>query len=195
MATRDAYMEQYYPEIADNDWHDQSSQIATQTNFAEYSRARRLELIRRQEAVDQGETTRPMFTWTWSDATEGPMPFYPSMSPSPGAQYFFRGSYDLDCVWNLADNTVIYRGEANIGNALRSLCQQTVGGEMPGAVHRADGCTAMHPQRSSKEGEGPKEERGDEDGGQHGKGGTPEGYHDSSLCATPVQGAAGGVGG
>lgn len=40
------------------------------TNFAEYSWSRRLELIR-----------------TWSDATEGPLPFYPSVSPSPGARY------------------------------------------------------------------------------------------------------------
>jgi hypothetical protein len=69
-----------------------------------------------------------MFTWIWLDATtEGPIPFYPSISPSPGALYFFRRPYDSDCIWNLADNAVVYRGEANllsildIGNALRSM--------------------------------------------------------------------------
>jgi hypothetical protein len=29
LATRVSYMERYYPEIADNDWRDQSFQIAT----------------------------------------------------------------------------------------------------------------------------------------------------------------------
>ena len=77
--------------------------------------------------MDQGETICPIFTWTWSDATEGPTPFYPSISPSPGARYFFRGPYDSDCVWNLADNAVVYRGEAchlsilDIDNALRFM--------------------------------------------------------------------------
>ena len=87
---------------------------------------RRLELIQQQEAVDHGETRCPLFTWTWSDAVEGPLAFYPSSSPSSGARYLFRGPYDPDSVWNLADNAVTFRGEAcllsllDIGNALRS---------------------------------------------------------------------------
>ena len=55
--------------------------------------------------------------WTWSDAVEGPLAFYPSSSPSLGARYLFRGPYDPDSVWNLsvwnlADNAVTFRGEA-----------------------------------------------------------------------------------
>ena len=110
LAARDAYMERYNPEIADNNWRDQCGEIATQTNFADYSRARRLELIQQQEAVDHGETRCPLFTWTWSDAVEGPLAFYPSSSPSSGARYLFRGPYDPDSVWNLADNAVTFRG-------------------------------------------------------------------------------------
>jgi len=45
LEARAAYMERYYPEIDDNNWRDQCGEIATQTNFADYSRARRLELI------------------------------------------------------------------------------------------------------------------------------------------------------
>ena len=33
LAARDAYLQRYYPEIDDNDWDDQSREIATQTNF------------------------------------------------------------------------------------------------------------------------------------------------------------------
>lgn len=36
-----------------------------------------------------------------------------SISPSPGVRYFFRGPYDLDCVWNLSI--------MDIGNALRPM--------------------------------------------------------------------------
>ena len=71
VAARDAYLARYYPEIEDNNWRDHSGQIGSHTNFADYSRARRLELIQQQEAVDHGETQCPMFTWTWSDALEG----------------------------------------------------------------------------------------------------------------------------
>ena len=46
LAARDAYMHRFYPEIDDNDWHDQSQEIALQTNFADYSMARRLILIK-----------------------------------------------------------------------------------------------------------------------------------------------------
>ena len=58
LAAREAYMERYYPEIADNNRCDQCGQTATETNFADYSRARRLELIEQQEAVDH------LFPWT-----------------------------------------------------------------------------------------------------------------------------------
>ena len=91
-------MERYYPEIAGNDLRLQCNEIATQTNFADYSRARRLILIQQQEAAEDGETTCPLFTWTWSEALEGPTPFYQSTSPSSGARLFFRGPYDPDCV-------------------------------------------------------------------------------------------------
>ena len=57
LATRDVYMERYYPEIVDNDWRVQSSQIETQTNFAEFLIAKRLELIQHQEEADKGETS------------------------------------------------------------------------------------------------------------------------------------------
>ena len=108
-------MVRYYPEITDNDWRDQCGQIATQANFAEYSKARRLELIQLQEAMDHGMTRCPLFTRTWADAIEGPLAFYPSASPSPGARYFFRGPYDPDCVWNILLSIL------DIGNALRSM--------------------------------------------------------------------------
>jgi hypothetical protein len=42
-------------------------------------------------------------------------------------QYFIRGPYDPDCVWNLADNTVIKKGGANLlslldlGNVMRTM--------------------------------------------------------------------------
>ena len=86
LATRDVYMERYYPEIVDNDWRIQSSQIETQTNFAEFLIAKRLELIQHQEEADKGKTTCPIFTWTWSDVTEGPMPFPRSMILLPRTQ-------------------------------------------------------------------------------------------------------------
>ena len=38
----DAYLERYYLEIADKNWRDQCGEIATQTNFADYSMVRRL---------------------------------------------------------------------------------------------------------------------------------------------------------
>ena len=45
LAARDAYMQRFYPEIDDNDWDDQSREIATQSNFADYSMERRLTLV------------------------------------------------------------------------------------------------------------------------------------------------------
>jgi hypothetical protein len=38
-------MRRFYPEIDDNDWSDQSQEIAMQTNFMDYSMERRLTLI------------------------------------------------------------------------------------------------------------------------------------------------------
>ena len=64
LAAREAYLVLYFPEIADNKWREQCGQIASQTSFADYSRARRLELIQQQEAADRGMTRRPLFTWT-----------------------------------------------------------------------------------------------------------------------------------
>ena len=78
LEARATYMERFYPEIADNDWRLQCNEIATQTNFADYSRAKRLILIQQQEAAEDGETTCTLFTWTWSDVLEGPTPFYQS---------------------------------------------------------------------------------------------------------------------
>ena len=66
----------------------------------------------------------PLFTWTPS---QDPLACNPSSSPFSGARYLFRGPYDPDSVWNLADNAVTFRGEAcllsllDIGNALRSM--------------------------------------------------------------------------
>ena len=67
LAARDAYMHRFYPEIDDNDWNDQSQEIALQTNFADYSMARRLTLIKQQEEAEGNETSCPLFTWAWSD--------------------------------------------------------------------------------------------------------------------------------
>ena len=120
-------MARYYPKIDDNNWREQSGQIAMQTSFADYLRARRLELIQQQEAVDHGMTRYPLFTWTWSDAVEGSLAFFPSSSLSLATRYLFRGPYDPDAVPNLADNAVTFRGEAcllsilDIGNALRTM--------------------------------------------------------------------------
>ena len=63
MAARDAYMRRFFPEIDDNDWSDQSQEIALQTNFADYSMARRLTLIKQQEEAEGNETACPLFTW------------------------------------------------------------------------------------------------------------------------------------
>ena len=49
---RTAYMDRFYPEIGDNNWRDQCNEIASQTNFADYSMARRLTLIKRQKAAE-----------------------------------------------------------------------------------------------------------------------------------------------
>ena len=49
VGARDAYMHRFYPEIDDNNWNDQCHEIASQTNFADYSMARRLTLIKQQE--------------------------------------------------------------------------------------------------------------------------------------------------
>ena len=38
LTARDAYLARYYPEIEDNNWRDQSGQIGSHTNFADYSR-------------------------------------------------------------------------------------------------------------------------------------------------------------
>ena len=125
VAARDACMHRFYPEIDDNDWTDQSQAIALQTNFAEYSMARRLTLIRQQEEAEGSETSCPLFTWVWSDAHNGPTPYL--QIPAAGARHFFRGPYDPDCVWNLADNAITSRGEAglltllDIANALRCM--------------------------------------------------------------------------
>ena len=75
LGARDAYMHRFYPEIDDNNWNDQSHEIASQTNFADYSMARRLTLIKQQEEAEGNETTCPLFTWTWSDAHSGPTPY------------------------------------------------------------------------------------------------------------------------
>ena len=118
-------MHRFYPEIDDNNWNDQSHEIASQTNFADYSMARRLTLIKQQEEAEGNETTCPLFTWAWSDAHGGPMPYL--QSPAAGARQFFRGPYDPDCVWNLADNVITSRGEASlftiidIANALKCM--------------------------------------------------------------------------
>ena len=112
-------------EIDDNNWNDQCNKIASQTNFADYSMARRLTLIKQQEEAEGNETTCPLFTWAWSDAHGGPMPYL--QSPAAGARQFFRGPYDPDCVWNLADNVITSRGEASlftiidIANALKCM--------------------------------------------------------------------------
>ena len=125
LEARTTYMERFYPEIGDNNWRDQCHEIALQTNFADYSMARRLILIEQQEAAEENETTCPLFTWTWSDAHGGPTPYF--QSPAAGARHFFRGPYDPDCVWNLADNVITSRGEASllsildIANALRCM--------------------------------------------------------------------------
>ena len=68
LAARDAYMHRFYPEIDDNDWNDQSQDIALQTNFADYSMARRLTLVKQQEEAEGNKTSCPLFTWVWSDA-------------------------------------------------------------------------------------------------------------------------------
>ena len=121
MGARDAYKQRFYPEIDDNNWNDQSHDIASQTNFADYSMA--------QEEAEGNETACPLFTWTWSDAHGGPTPYL--QSPAARARQFFRGSYDPDCVWNLADNVITSRGEASlftimdIANALRCMNGRT----------------------------------------------------------------------
>ena len=125
LAERDAYLQRFYPEIDDNDWEDQSREIATQTNFADYSMERRLTLVRQQEDAEDNVTSCPLFTWVWSEAHGGPTPY--QLAPAAGARQFFRGPYDPDCVWNLADNAVITRGEAglfsilDIANTLRCM--------------------------------------------------------------------------
>ena len=55
LAARDAYVAR----IDDNNWREQSGHIASQTSFADYSRARRMELIEQQGAVDRGMTRCP----------------------------------------------------------------------------------------------------------------------------------------
>ena len=45
-------------------WRDQCNEIASQTNVADYSMARRLMLIKQQEAAEDNETSCPLFTWT-----------------------------------------------------------------------------------------------------------------------------------
>ena len=39
VAARDAYMHRFYPAIDDNNWNEQCNEIASQTNFADYSMA------------------------------------------------------------------------------------------------------------------------------------------------------------
>ena len=125
LAARDAYMQRFYPEIDDNDWDDQSREIATQTNFADYSMERRLTLVRQQEDAEDNATSCPLFTWVWSEAHGGPTPY--QLAPAAGARQFFRGPYDPNCIWNLADNAMLTRGEAgllsilDIANTLRCM--------------------------------------------------------------------------
>jgi len=91
-----------------------SKQMASQPIFAEFSRNRRLQLIREKEAAEGDAITCPLHMMQWSNATEGPVPYNPSAEGGADQQYFIRGPYDPDCVWSLADNTVIKKGGANL---------------------------------------------------------------------------------
>ena len=133
ISLREAFLRRFYPEIGDHDWRAQSRQIASATNFADYQKKRRLDLIKAEEEEEQSiqgdETLCPYYTWEWSDTSEGPRRFHPAMTPGIYDKYFFRGPYSSDCVWNLADN-ISPRGEANLlslldlGNALRGMSKQ-----------------------------------------------------------------------
>ena len=84
LAAREAYLQRFYPEIDDNDWDFQSREIATQTNFADYSMERRLTLVRQQEDAVDNVTSCPLFTWVWSEAHGGPTPY--QLAPAAGAR-------------------------------------------------------------------------------------------------------------
>ena len=114
LEAREAYLQRFYPEIDDNDWDDQSREIATQTNFAEYSKERRLTLVRQQEDAEDNVTSCPLFTWVWSEAHGGPTPY--QLAPAAGARQFFRGPYELNCVWNLADNAMLPQGTGKVSD-------------------------------------------------------------------------------
>jgi len=82
--------------------------VASATNFADYQKKRRLDLIKAEEEKEQSiqddETLCPYYTWEWSDGNEGPRRFHPALIPGIYDKYLFRGPYRSDCVWNLADN-------------------------------------------------------------------------------------------
>jgi hypothetical protein len=107
-----------------------SKQMASQPIFAEFTRSRRLQLIREEEAAEWGNITCLLHMMQWSDATEGPVPYNPWAEGGADQQFFIRGPYDPDCMWSLEDNTVIKFGGANLlsivdlGNVMRTMNRQ-----------------------------------------------------------------------
>ena len=50
---REVFLRRFYPEIGDHDWRAQSRQIASATNFADYQKKRRLDLIKAEEEEEE----------------------------------------------------------------------------------------------------------------------------------------------
>ena len=104
---QEAYLCRFYAEIQDHDWR----QIASATNFAEYQKNRRLDLIEAEEA-EQGDEV-----------------LCPQTLPPIRIRQWFRGPYNSECIWNLPE-IVPQRGAArlltlvDIRNALQSMGKQ-----------------------------------------------------------------------
>ena len=88
MAARHAYLKRFFPDIGDDNCRAMSKQMTSQPIFAEFSRSKRLQLIREEEAAEGDATTCPLHMMQWSDATEGPVPYNPWGADQ---QYFIRG--------------------------------------------------------------------------------------------------------
>ena len=59
MAARHAYLKRFLPDIGDDNWRTMSKQMASQQIFAEFSRSRRLQLIREEEKAEGTPSPAP----------------------------------------------------------------------------------------------------------------------------------------
>jgi len=101
--------------------------MASTTNFADYQKKRRLDLNRAEE-TEQGDHLSLLHMGVVGQLG-GPRRFHPSFTTGTYDNYFFRGPYSSNGVWNMADSVSPQR-EANLlslvnmGNALRSMGKQ-----------------------------------------------------------------------